>query len=66
MSDAQSSDAMIKLIKFLVCLAVLGIVIALVIYFTVVLPHAAAPQVPTNYLYPGGPSPRIDPDFVVT
>jgi hypothetical protein len=43
MSEARSSDSMQNLVKFLICLAIAGTIIALIIYFAVVLPgqHAA-------------------------
>lgn len=38
MSDAQPPDALKNLVIFLICLAILGTVIALVVYYGVVLP----------------------------
>ena len=43
MSEAQTSEAMKNLVKFMVCLAILGSVIALTAYVLVALPG----QVPT-------------------
>jgi len=43
MSEAQQSDAMKKLVIFIVALAILGIIIALVWYFAVELPIQQAP-----------------------
>lgn len=43
MSGAQSPDATKNLVKFIVCLAILGTVIALAAYYLVILPT----QVPT-------------------
>jgi len=50
MSETQSSDAMHNLVKFLICLAIAGTIIALVAYFAVVLPgqHAAGLYAPLN------------------
>jgi hypothetical protein len=49
MSEVQQSDAMMNLVKFIICLAIVGAVVALAVYFTVYLPmqHAAL-SVPTN------------------
>lgn len=47
MSEAQSSDAMKQFVKFIVCLAILGTVIALAAYFLVILP-GQAPIPPSN------------------
>jgi len=38
MSEAQQSDVIKNLVKVLICLAIVGMVIALVVYFGVVLP----------------------------
>jgi len=50
MSEIQSSDAMHNLVKFMICLAIAGTVVALVAYFAVVLPgqQAAALNAPSN------------------
>ena len=50
-SDAQQSDALKKLIWFIVALAVLGTILALAWYFMVDLPvqQAAALHVPLNF-----------------
>ena len=42
MSEATQSDAMKNLVKFLVCLAILGTILALAIYFGVTLPAQKA------------------------
>jgi len=42
MSEATQSDAMKNLVKFLVCLAILGTILALAIYFGVILPAQQA------------------------
>jgi hypothetical protein len=47
LSEAHSSDAIKKLVKFIVCLTILGTVIALAVYFIVVLPTQALIP-PTN------------------
>lgn len=49
MSESQQSDALKKLVLFIVALAILGTIIALVLYFGMVLPaqHAGL-TVPTN------------------
>lgn len=52
MSENSSPDALKDLVKFLVCLAILGAMVALVAYFAVVLPHDAAIQAPTNFVGP--------------
>jgi hypothetical protein len=41
MSEAQSPDAMKQFVKFIVCLTVLGTVIALAAYFLFILPGQA-------------------------
>jgi hypothetical protein len=64
MPEAPSPDTMNSLVKFLICLAVIGTVIALIIYFTVVLPHAAALQAPSNFAGPR-PNPAITPLFFI-
>jgi hypothetical protein len=53
MSESQSSDAMHNLVKFIICLAIAGTVIALVAYFMVALPgqQAAALSAPSNSMY---------------
>jgi len=66
MSEAQSSDAMNRLVKFLVCLAVFGAIIALLIYFLVVLPNTPALQVPLNFVGPGPRQPTIIPPFFIS
>ena len=38
MSEAQQSDALKKLVMFIICLAILGTILALVWYFAVDLP----------------------------
>ena len=49
MSEAQQSDALMKLLKFIICLAILGTIIALAWYFAVEIPlQAAALHVPAN------------------
>jgi len=48
MSEATQSDAMKNLVKFMVCLAILGTIIALAIYFGVILPSPAPVHPPTN------------------
>jgi hypothetical protein len=50
MSEAQVSDVMKKLVWFMIGLAILGIIIAFVLYFGTVLPaqQAAALNAPTN------------------
>ena len=65
MPEVPSPDAMNSLVKFLICLAVIGTVIALIIYFTVVLQHAAALQAPSNFAGPG-PKPTIVPLYNYT
>jgi hypothetical protein len=52
MSESQQSDALKKLVLFIVALAILGTIIALALYFGMVLPaqHAAL-TAPTNYLW---------------
>jgi hypothetical protein len=47
MSEAQFPDAMKKFVKFIVCLAVLGTVIALAAYFLFILPGQVLTP-PTN------------------
>ena len=42
MSEATQSDAMKNLVKFMVCLAILGTIIALAAYFGVILPAQQA------------------------
>lgn len=51
MSEATQSDAMKNLAKFMVCLAILGTIIALAIYFVVILPTQALVHPPTNEVY---------------
>jgi len=41
MSEAHASDSMKNLVKFIACLAILGTVIALAVYFLVILPEQA-------------------------
>ena len=49
MSEAQQSDALMKLLKFIICLAILGTIIALAWYFAVEIPlQQAAALVPAN------------------
>jgi hypothetical protein len=38
MSEVQSSDALKKLVQVMICLAVLGTIIALAVYFGLILP----------------------------
>ena len=54
MSEAPSSDAMKRLVKFFVCLAILGIIVALVVYLAVVLPgqQGIAAHAPMNICGP--------------
>jgi hypothetical protein len=52
MSEARSPDALNDLVKFLVFLAIFGAIVALIFYFTIVLPHAAALQAPANFVGP--------------
>ncbi|HEX3002416.1 MAG TPA: hypothetical protein VHN82_08650 [Methanoregula sp.] len=51
MSETQSINVMKNLVKFMICLAIAGVAIALVAYFAVVLPgqQAASVHVPMNY-----------------
>ena len=53
MSEARSSDAMKNLVKFMICLAIAGIIIALAGYFVVDLPmqHAAGIHAPLNCMW---------------
>jgi len=51
MSEATQSDAMKNLVKFMVCLAILGTVIALAAYFGVILPAQQAMVHPPANLY---------------
>jgi hypothetical protein len=50
MAEAQQSDALKNLVQFIVCLAIIGTIVALAWYFAVDLPlqQAAALQVPPN------------------
>ena len=50
MSHAQQPDALRNLVRFMICLAILGSILALAWYFAVVLPvqHAAALIPPPN------------------
>lgn len=50
MSEAQSPDAMKKLVKFMICLAISGTIIAIAVYFIVIFPaqQAAGLSVPWN------------------
>jgi hypothetical protein len=48
MSEATQSDAMKNLVKFLVCLAILGTILALATYFGLILPSQAPVHPPTN------------------
>ncbi|AGB02764.1 hypothetical protein Metfor_1739 [Methanoregula formicica SMSP] len=54
LSENQRSDAVKSLVKFMICLAIAGTIIALVWYFAIDLPvqQAAAIHVPTNTLVP--------------
>lgn len=47
MSEAHASDAMKNLMKFIVCLAIIGTVIALAAYFLIIQPGQALSP-PTN------------------
>jgi hypothetical protein len=51
MSEAQQSDALKKLVIFIVALAILGTLVAFAGYFVVALPlqQAAALQAPSNH-----------------
>ena len=51
MSEATQSDAMKNLVKFLVCLAILGTILALATYFGVILPAQQAMVHPPANLY---------------
>jgi p-aminobenzoyl-glutamate transporter AbgT len=53
MSDAHSSDAMKNLIKFMICLAILGVILALVIWYVTGTP--AGIHAPLNYEFDGLP-----------
>jgi hypothetical protein len=49
MSEIPQPDALNKLMKFIICLTILGALVAIVLYFAVELPvQQAALHVPTN------------------
>nr|WP_321353016.1 hypothetical protein [uncultured Methanoregula sp.] len=51
MSEAIQPDAMKNLVKFLVCLAILGMILALATYFGLILPSQQATVHPPANLY---------------
>ena len=49
MSEEQSSDAIRRLVKFMIALAIFGTIISLAVYFVVVVPfQQAAMMAPAN------------------
>ncbi len=52
MSEATQSDAMQNLVKFMVCLAILGTIIALAAYFGLILPSQTPVHPPANMYQP--------------
>jgi hypothetical protein len=65
MTDAPSSDALMHLLLLIICLVMLGVILALGVYFVIVLParQAAVIALPSNSVvpiplfgYPSGPA----------
>jgi ABC-type antimicrobial peptide transport system permease subunit len=56
MSESQQSDALKKLVWFIIALAILGTVVAMIHYFAVDLPlQQATLHAPHNWFFPGSP-----------
>ena len=52
MTNAQSPDAMKKLVLFIIGIAILGTIIALAVHYGVEQPAQQAPQAPVNWQTP--------------